>query len=375
MCVRFEYARVLRNGSFAALLGLLTALVPVVSHADICTDLRAQLRGAAPAVSSPAQQKRYASAARRQAAEIQKVVRQQRAQKCAFNPSASCQQINLTIRSMKGNLAQLEARRDQLGGRGDRRNVRAIEAKLKANRCNQPQRIARRNDSSASRRTTSVVVREGVGRREIVRTTVHSVPSQNANSIFVPQALGSFRTMCVRTCDGYYFPVSVSSGTGSFARDEKVCAAMCPAAKTRLYYHSVPDQESDAMVSLHGEPYTALPTAFLYRQFGLSRRNSQCSCGKPQMTSISNDRDLEATYATSIPVPLARPDWRSDADAQLEAANALAKQELRDVTDGIQTGEIVANAAERKVRVVGPEFLPAPEEAIDLRSPARTNGL
>ena len=87
---------------------------------------------------------------------------------------------------------------------------------------------------------------------------------------------GSYRTLCVRTCDGYYFPISFTTSRRNFLRDQAVCAAMCPAADVRLYVHRNPGQESEEMVSVNGEPYTDLAAAFAYRE----KFNPSCSCGR-----------------------------------------------------------------------------------------------
>ena len=47
-----------------------------------------------------------------------------------------------------------------------------------------------------------------------------------------------YRTMCVRLCDGYYFPVSAATTKGRFQRDEQTCRSQCQ-APTKLYYYPV----------------------------------------------------------------------------------------------------------------------------------------
>jgi len=38
----------------------------------------------------------------------------------------------------------------------------------------------------------------------------------------------TYRTLCVRSCDGYYFPISYATGRGRFKTDAAVCASMYP---------------------------------------------------------------------------------------------------------------------------------------------------
>ena len=39
----------------------------------------------------------------------------------------------------------------------------------------------------------------------------------------------TYRTLCVRLCDGYYFPVSFSTLPNHFQRDSELCASQCAA--------------------------------------------------------------------------------------------------------------------------------------------------
>jgi hypothetical protein len=83
----------------------------------------------------------------------------------------------------------------------------------------------------------------------------------------------TYRTMCVRLCDGYYWPVSFATTRDYFERDERTCTQSCssPAA---LYYYPNPGGVPEDMVSLQDEPYMALDTAFLHR----TSYNPACKC-------------------------------------------------------------------------------------------------
>ncbi len=56
---------------------------------------------------------------------------------------------------------------------------------------------------------------------------------------------GRYQTLCVRACDGYYFPISYETGAENFSRDQTQCQAQCPGAK--LYYQATdsPNPETD----------------------------------------------------------------------------------------------------------------------------------
>lgn len=163
-----------------------------------------------------------------------------------------------------------------------------------------------------------------------------------------------FRTICVRTCDGYYFPVSYAASPLQFDHDADRCAEMCPAAEVDLYFHRVPDQESEDMVSVIDQtPYRDLPTAFAYRTSGRSN-DPQCTCQSPvPIEDAAIDQDSGRSIV--IITPTQKP-GKTEAEAK-DAAEDTPAREI-DPT--------------RRVRVVGPKFLPDQSEAIDLRAPAQS---
>jgi len=81
-----------------------------------------------------------------------------------------------------------------------------------------------------------------------------------------------FRTVCVRTCDGYYFPVSNATTRHNFERDARSCSASC-GDQGRLFYAPDSDQP-DKLVDLSGRNYTEMPNAFRYRKSLISG----CAC-------------------------------------------------------------------------------------------------
>jgi Protein of unknown function (DUF2865) len=74
----------------------------------------------------------------------------------------------------------------------------------------------------------------------------------------------AYRTICVRLCDGYYFPISFSVSRERFANDKRRCESAC-GAEARLFVYRNPGAELEDMEDLEGRPYRRLPKAFLYR--------------------------------------------------------------------------------------------------------------
>ncbi|MCJ2033591.1 DUF2865 domain-containing protein [Methylobacterium sp. J-068] len=86
-------------------------------------------------------------------------------------------------------------------------------------------------------------------------------------------ALGA-RTVCVRSCDGYLFPLGRLAGRADLPVHEAACAAACPNTPTRLFTLGAGEAELDRAIGLDGRPYRSLAVANLYR----TRRVAQCSC-------------------------------------------------------------------------------------------------
>jgi hypothetical protein len=91
---------------------------------------------------------------------------------------------------------------------------------------------------------------------------------------------GSYRTVCVRTCDGYYFPISYATASSRFTDDARACQRECPATEAVLYTYRNPGEDIGQAVSIGGQPYTELPNAFRYRK----EFTATCSCRRPGQT-------------------------------------------------------------------------------------------
>lgn len=82
-----------------------------------------------------------------------------------------------------------------------------------------------------------------------------------------------FRTVCVRMCDGYYWPVSFATVRSRMHRDANACRASC-GEEAKLFFMPSPVGQIDDAVDLTGRTYARLPNAFRYRKSLVSG----CSC-------------------------------------------------------------------------------------------------
>lgn len=77
---------------------------------------------------------------------------------------------------------------------------------------------------------------------------------------------GTYRTLCVRACDGYYFPISFKVTRAKFSTDRIACLQRCTGGEARLFVHRNPGQEISGAVDLRGNRYVDLDNAFRYRK-------------------------------------------------------------------------------------------------------------
>jgi Protein of unknown function (DUF2865) len=75
-----------------------------------------------------------------------------------------------------------------------------------------------------------------------------------------------YSAQCVRTCDGYHFPVHAYGNIGA----AEMCHAFCPGSATKLYSGG----GIEHAVAADGSRYSNLDTAFLYRK----RVVAGCTC-------------------------------------------------------------------------------------------------
>lgn len=173
---------------------------------------------------------------------------------------------------------------------------------------------------------------------------------------------GTFRTICVRTCDGYYFPISFATTPEHFRDDEQTCQRMCPAAEVQLYTYHNPGEEVAQAVSLNGRLYTELPTAFSYRK----ALNPACSCRRPgeswaealraagpDATLVPGDVVVTEQNAKRLSQP------RAGADGKPIRSNSNAKTQDQQNPAAMAEAPGTAEKGKRTVRTVGPTFLPA----------------
>lgn len=311
--------RGLSGPGLAAVLVAALAGVPDPASAQtspVCLQIRARIAQLDRAPVGGGTSRRFAVAAQRQRVELANVTRAYQAAGCGgFFQGAQCSALDARRRQMQANLAQLEA---QAGGGGIQTAQRAqqraqLVAAYDANGCRgggvvtreaaapprpsffgfggAPEReVYREYRTPDSRPQTayregSEPQRPGFGNfiehlfsrndpRPAPGGDVAAVPEEQlrpSDGDERPRNVGH-RAVCVRLCDGAFFPMTSSARPGASLGQEEMCQMQCPGAEVALY--RMRDDQIENAVSVDGSPYTALPNALRFRQ----RFDAACTC-------------------------------------------------------------------------------------------------
>ena len=248
---------------------------PVSNQNPICQRLEAQLSTIDRGATDPGradQTRRYEEAANKQQGELDRTVAQARRMGCEGSgfflfggQPPQCGPLNNQIQQMRASL-------DRILGDLQRLRSADIDYERDGQRRAVLAALARNDCGSQYRGATQATTQP----RGFFDTLFGS------GSIFSPGPSGpsqssTYRTICVRTCDGFYFPISFSTTPDHFRDDEQKCQRMCPAAEVMLFSHRNPGEEITQATSIGGRLYTELPNAFRYRQ----EFNAACSCKRP----------------------------------------------------------------------------------------------
>jgi len=298
--------------------------------------------------------RRYEDAAARQQSELDRMVEQSRRQGCESTgfflfgggqaSSQQCVDLNRQVSRMRGNLDRINVDLQRLRGsdldRGEQR--RSVMIALAQNNCGPQYRTAARQQGG--------FFDQLFGRNE-------SEPNEPGAEMANPVAQsGSYRTVCVRTCDGYYFPISYATSPARFAQDEKTCQKLCPASEAQLFSYRTEGEDIAQATSSNGAPYSSLPNAFKYRQ----AFDPACTCKKAgQSWNEALGGSDDSVEAGDIVVT-------EDRAKQMAAPQQQKGQKGRAATPAPATAP--ASAAEapaaaeiegkKSIRSVGPTFIP-----------------
>jgi Protein of unknown function (DUF2865) len=339
----------------------------------ICPRLEAQLAsidrsgGGDPAREE--QIRRYQDAAAKQQSELERVTMQAKRLGCDSpgffslfsGRSAECGPVNNQIQQMRSNLDQINVSLDRLrgggfGGGSERDNQRrSVLISLGQNNCGpQYQQYANAGRPGGSPGNFLTSLFGGGGNND---NPAASLPPPSAD--LAPPS-GTYRTVCVRTCDGAYFPISFATVPGRFGDDERACKAQCPATEANLYTYRNPGEDMNQAVSVNGAPYTALPNAFHYR----TEFNPTCSCRAPGQTWAEALKSIDDKAEAAQQGDIIVTEENAKRMQQRQTGRAPAKKGAATTPDSSAApapapDASASNGDNKQIRTVGPTFIPA----------------
>lgn len=197
-----------------------------------------------------------------------------------------CRDLSQQLETAKRRLGELETQRQQIIASSGRSYSDDIVRELARNNCGgQYQQDASRGGSSSG---GSSIWQDSEGGGLF-----------GGSGGFGASQYNTYRTVCVRLCDGYYFPVSFATLPQRFQQDADVCASKC-AAPVELYYHPNPGGAIEQAVAAKSqEPYTKLKTAFRYRKEYVQG----CSCKEAEYVPAAGEGGPIAPAPQSRPAP------------------------------------------------------------------------
>ncbi len=327
--------------AMAACVLTLTATPALAQYAN-CVALQSEIANLGRQTSPQAA--RYQAAAQKQQAELARTIGYAQTIGCNRQsflffgdpPPPQCAALNQRIAAMRGNLNQLQAAA-QSGGEEPRR--RALVAQFDAYCRNQ------------------VAARPGgffdqlFGREQ--ELPIGPMPEFPGEELDEGPRRGSM-AVCVRRCDGGFFPVSYSANRSNLDDLAELCNALCPNTKTTLFTKRQ-DAEIDNAMSYEGESYESLSNAGKFK----TKFDPACTCKPPnrswaavladaeKLLANKNKRDLIVTPQKAE--ELSRPKFTA-ANAALPVRSKPAdplSEEDRAVAVLEREGKIEAAAASR----------------------------
>jgi hypothetical protein len=333
----------------------------------ICPRLEAQLatidRGGSGDPQKDDQIRRYQDAQSQQQAELDRVTSQAKRMGCDSSgffsifsgQSSQCGPVNTRIQQMRANLDQITSNLERLrtggfGGADRDGQRRSVLTALAQNNCG-PQYA-----------NAAAAPGPGGFLNNLFGGGNNNPGAQPGMGVDPSTMSGTYRTVCVRTCDGGYFPISFATSPARFADDERQCKALCPATEAELYAYQNPGQDINQAVSTTGAPYTALPNAFKFR----TEFNPSCACKAPGQTwrdalQSIDDKAEAAQQGDIIVTEESAKKMQQRAQQPVKGAKKGAPPAQANVPDSTAAAATpdapTSGSSNKQIRTVGPKFL------------------
>ncbi len=324
----------------------------------ICEDLRGRLADLPQVIGNAngTEMRQYAGALAEQNLELRKVRGDLRRYGCTSGSmvvvggenAGFCEELEQAQAKMVDNIRYLQDRRDALRQSAVDPAREGLLAALEDNGC---------NSESFSEPAQGDLYAPAPSIEEQAMRGDTFIPLGGGERYGLPRAemLSPVSTICVRTCDGGFFPISNNATSVDFGRDAATCAKMCPGVETELYYRDISSTEAANMISTAtGAPYGAMKNAFAYKTRPPGEK-SACSCN---LTAYYEE--MRRNQTVSAPAPEPQGSITTIRTQAPKAADTPPQPQVPDRPYDPAT----------KVRQVGPQFLAGDQGKIDLANPA-----
>lgn len=355
MRLPFLRSRVARDHNAALVLAIAAVLDgPAGARAQAvdCARLQQQL-----VVANNGGSDQFAAAAQKQRAELQRTGAYARQLGCDqpggffSSPPPQCGALNARIAQMQANLAQL-----QTGSRGSSGRAELV-ARYNAY-CRGGAQSAALQPQQPPRQRGFFESLFGGGQDETrpppppPAAAVPADPSLDGGTSGEEiTAHGGSQAVCVRTCDGGFFPLPLSSRHSADSLTD-MCQALCPGTEVSVYTRN-PDLEIKTAVSLHGSPYMDMPNALKFQK----SFDPACTCrppGKSWAEALANAENVLGNQRKGdIYVTPEKSAEMSRPKLDPKARSAILGD--APATTGANTPDAMVADPSRRVRQVGPQ--------------------
>jgi Protein of unknown function (DUF2865) len=197
--------------------------------------------------------------------------------------SPKCLNMNARVEDARRQLSQLQQQRETIrGGGGNKRRQAELTQALSRGGCNGVPPPPRRGGGLFD-------FFGGDDRpQELDQTPVYRSIDPN----------GRYRSVCVRLCDGFYYPLHYSTYGSQLTQDAEQCQSSC-AAPAELYVYRNPGQEIEQAISLNGSAYMDLPVALKFRKEYVKG----CSCKQAEYNPTEIEAANKKAELDAAPAP------------------------------------------------------------------------
>ena len=341
----------------------------VQAQSEDCESLRQQLATA----SDPSRGSEYVRALQRQRAELARTRAYADQIGCGgfsffSDGPPQCDGLESQIQRMENNLGLLQSQAEQ---------SRGLDAGQRTDLQNRYATYCNANSGADSSGLNDDPLRQGWDDLD------SNAPDRDS----APRGRGG-KAICVRTCDGGFFPLGDAGSDEGLTGLQSLCSALCPNTEAKLY--TTPDTDNlESAISVDGTAYSALPAAFKFQK----TFDATCTCKPPgkswvealaQAETLLEKGDKDVTVTSSMSDAMARPgqatpvprrrknDRKSKVDLQaaesaVGASAPTASSDSAGISKSdsgperlVKTGEgsvkelAGPDGAKRRVRIIGP---------------------